>query len=66
MNKYKQLWASVIHRAVIDLKKKNHKDKALAWIKSKEKAEQSFIWCCGVLDIDPDKTRSKILKNCGA
>jgi len=62
MDENRALLSAVINRAILDLNKKAHRAKALAWIKSSEKEEQSFSWYCNLLDMDPERTRVKILK----
>ncbi len=62
INRYKLLWAAVIETAARDLNKKAYRERALMWLHSTSDLEQSFIWCCDVLNLDPDKTRAGVLK----
>ena len=70
-NKYQILWAAVLLQAIKDLRHKgfNKKNclywrgKAKYWLSSRKGGEQSFVWVCNVLDIDPDRTRRAIFKN---
>ena len=62
MDKNRALLSAVINRAIIDLSKKAHRAKSLAWINSNEKGEQSFSWYCNLLDMDPKRTRAKIFE----
>jgi len=77
MNKYKSLWASVLGRAIDDLNKKltprmsdskksetlKFKQSAKYWFSRKESNVGSFVWICDILEIDPEKTKSKIFYN---
>jgi len=65
MSENRRLLSAVINRAIEDLGKKKHRAKALAWINSSEKGEQSFSWYCRLLDINPDRARVKILEKQG-
>ncbi len=64
INRCKLLWAAVIETAARDLNKKAYREKALMWLNSTNDSEQSFIWCCDVLNLDPDKTKAGVLKGC--
>ena len=59
----KKLWASVLGRAVIDLRRKKHRQSARFWFyNDKNQGAGSFLWVCDVLEIDPGKTREKVFK----
>ena len=52
----KRLWAAVLNQAIeeaLKCKKKDLKKSALSWLRSKNQGIGSFLWICGVLNIDP-------------
>lgn len=65
-NRYRSLWAAVLMQAIDDLsdKKPLIRRSAKHWLtRKKNKGIASFVWVCAALDIDPDKTRTRIFLN---
>ena len=59
----RELWASVIGRAIADLGRKNHRSDALRWLNDRKRRNAgSFIWVCESLGWNADAIRSKVLK----
>ena len=58
------LWAAVLEQAILDLNEPEYsiRHSALQWIKSRDEHFSSFVFCCLLLDLDPNKVRNKILK----
>lgn len=63
----RRLWAAVLKSAILDLKSKAIKgeyavkrEKALTWMDSENDGVSSFVWVCGVLEMNPERTRSAI------
>ena len=65
INAYKRLWAAVFLQAVDDVWSGGELDARTArrWIASEETKPTSFIWCCGLFEIDPERAASLILSN---
>ena len=58
----RQLWISVLERAILDLEYIDLRDRALAWIESRREGIGSFVWICRFyLGLDPNKARTAVL-----
>ncbi len=72
-SKERNLWASVLEKAIEDLNVTETKHemnnnyeqfwqrKAAAWFRSSVKDIGSFLWICMILDLDSDVVRSLVL-----
>jgi hypothetical protein len=56
---FRNLWAAVLKQAIKDAKQdlKNSLTSPGLWFYSDSQAIGSFLWICGVLNIDPDSVR---------
>lgn len=57
------LWAAVMHQAVTDIEvygTPHERRSAIAWVQSDRAAVGSFLWCCSLFNIYPDRVRSKL------
>ena len=62
---YGIVWAAVLERTILDIKKTKDKRgcEALFWLRDeKSTVFNSFTGICKTLDLDPDITRKSILK----
>jgi len=57
--RYKNLWAAVLRQAIKDAKHSlnNSLTSPGLWFCSKSRAVGSFLWICGVLNLDPNSVR---------
>jgi predicted DNA-binding ribbon-helix-helix protein len=65
-NQARRLWSAVLIQAIKDSRNrakemKSIRAEALEWIKSNSNYENSFCAICTILDLNPAKTREKIL-----
>jgi len=63
------LWAKVMEQAMEDLQEPIQtpadrliRERAFHWFRSSSNEPCSFIWVCGILDLDPDKARARVFK----
>lgn len=56
----KDLKAAGYHKTFDRHRKREALNTARSWIESTSRKDWSFIWCCGILELDPDKIRDSI------
>lgn len=77
---YRRLWAAVFLCALRDLAEAHRyfvraslaerktkpveQSEPYRWLCSQDSGRGTFIWVCGVLDLDPDRTRIAAIHNC--
>lgn len=69
---YRRLWVAVVAQAMKDLaeegpgnarERERARDEARRWFHAERDGVGSFIWVCLVLDVDPGKMRTAVLKD---
>jgi hypothetical protein len=57
--KYRNLWAAVLKQAIKDTKQSTNNSLSSPglWFYSHNHGVGSFLWICGILNIDPDSVR---------
>lgn len=72
---HRNLWSAVMHSAITDLAGKNYiashnrddsasnfwRQTARAWVTSDDVFHGSFVWVCGVLDLNVEDVRARLL-----
>jgi hypothetical protein len=66
----KSLWVAVLNQAIEDIThprggkantNAHARHRAIAWVKARGSGQQSFLWVCDHLGLDPENTRARIL-----
>ena len=59
----KQLWFAVLKQAIKDAQEhySMYGENAQLWFNSKNQETASFLWICGILDIDPALIRMRLI-----
>lgn len=61
-----RLWGAVLRQGVADFcieRRECRKGEAHLWFWDDTVSCGSFVWCCQLFDIDPDKARAQTLNN---
>ena len=62
---YRDLWASVLTIAAQDLARRGPRQATVEWLESDVVYPGSFVWVCGVLQLDAESVRQKMLAGKG-